>query len=175
MADLRPVFWLPHLENLAISYAENFGPMELPEIMNLSKWNLHVPSLMNFDISSFCDMIKKMPKLNVLDINFNFGARCGFEVNSMILQLVIEVTKVAVSHGKDVILKRNRSFQQKGKNLKIFRKTDDSSDKDIEIFQFGLRFFEEKRIRTMLVKKVQTFVQNELKSHDVIIVEVKQE
>lgn len=177
MAALRPLFWLPYLESLDISTVCNFGPMELPEIINLSEWDLHLFSVgVNFDVSNFCNVIKKMPKLNILKVGFHFLIRCSFvkiAIESKMLQFVNEVIKVVVSHGKDVILKPYADNDEEITSLKISRKIDASSDKEIKIFHFRFLFFEKEEGKS-LFENVQSFVLNELESHDAII-EVRQE
>lgn len=145
---------LPRLERLAVDSLSNLhsADMLLPEKSTLTELELKY-NRDKLDVSSFCEALKKMPKLRNLRIKGNIEET---------LELVWQVMIVAVSQNKDVILEQlwNRENSQK---WKITRKNSASSDMKTLNIALSTAF------EPMFFENVKTFVRNNLESHQVVV------
>lgn len=114
-----------------------------------------------------------MPNLKVLGISrtHNEAAWNDFESFSNIetLQLICGVATVAVSQEKEVLLKHYLS-ERRRKMLRIARKNTETSGKEMRTLELLMPF----RKKKDLFGSIETFVQNNLRSHYVLIEEGEQ-
>lgn len=91
---------LPRLEILDV-FLTDFHSSDLPEISNLTELAIKI-DYAKMNITNFIKALEKMPKLKVLEIETN--EKDSDYLESCILQLICEVTFVAVSQAKDILV-----------------------------------------------------------------------
>lgn len=113
--QLRILLTLPQLESLEIKLMSSFQRIEMPEMENLSKLKLEYEH-MSFNIASFCQVLKKMPKLKDLEVKINRYAAVTkfgpYATNSEPLKLVNQIVSMAASQNKDIMIFK-RSWEGK--------------------------------------------------------------
>lgn len=140
---------LPHLYDLHLDKVLSFRSTELSKMSNLTKLSM-VYDWDKFDIKNFCKALRKMPKLELLEMR-----AYGSEQSE--LNLVCEVILVAVSQNKNVIV----SKQSGSWDLKIERKNAESLD--AATLKLKLHITAE-----TFSNDIKTFVKNEVESYIVV-------
>lgn len=153
---------LPHLDDLLLVEVIRFPSIELSEMLNLTELAMNC-DLAKFDITSFCNALRKMPKLGVLGMgcDSNMNERSQFE-------LICQVLIVAVSQNKDVLVS-NSHYPCNIEEWKIARKNAESIDMAIQTLNLRVRIKSEENFS----EHTKTFVRNHLKSHEVKILKRK--
>lgn len=129
----------------------------------------------NFDVTSFCDNFKKMPKLKNLEMTTvetyaNEHERYYREsrFNHSILELVCKVATEAASQSKEIVVwdKNNGKVVPK---WKIARQKATTSDMGIHTLKLKVSFASDLRyVEKDILERLKTFVQNDLKGYHVV-------
>lgn len=154
---------LPHLESLAV-YTEDlsFQSIELPEMINLSDLELKIGSFEKFNVTSFCDLLKKMPKLTNLRIH-SADRHHTSELHTS--ELLCEVVKVAALQNKNIVIKVNNYWRDL-QTLTITRKHVNSSD-TVKTLNIKSLFSDS----TFLLERAEAFVRYNLYDYSAVVVE----
>lgn len=162
--QLRILLTLSQLESLDIKMLKSFYPIEMPEMMNLSKFKLEY-DFEFFDIASFCQALKKMPKLKDLEVN-DVSSKYEFHTNDISLKLVQQIVSMAASQNKDILILKKSWGGEISDKWKVERKTAES-DEASQSLNLTVSFDYKKPF----LSKLQAFVGKDVKSHDFLILE----
>lgn len=171
--QLYNLLTLPNLENLDVASVASFQSLEIPELMNLTKLTVTY-NCAKFDIKSFCNVLKKMPKLKVLGLRIDPESLLDhpdFVTHDHTLNLVCEIAIVTSSQNKHIFINQNHIGSSSFKVLKIERKNEDLSDKEIETLNVTVVIENENDF----FEDVKVFVRNKLKSYFVDVVDDRNE
>lgn len=152
---LTTLLSLPCLESFQVHLFSNFDPTDLPEMNHLTE--LTVTCFMkNFDYSSFCEVLKKMPNMKMLRVKIIWN-------DQDTLELVCQVLIVAASQNKDVILE-NLLGPKNQQKLKIVRKDAAPFDTQIKTLNFAVTMHNDAKF----YENVKSFLSNNLQSYNVV-------
>lgn len=149
---------LPDLEFLDIRLPIDFPSMEFYQMDNLSA--LKITFLYaNPDVSGFLGAVGKMPKLNKIDLFFDYGIS---EANQF--QLVCDVVSTAASQKKDIFVTPRCNFGW-SKTLAI-RKSENSEVPAENTLHFTTEFYHKEKI---IFKRIKEYVREKLYHYDAVI------
>lgn len=145
---------LPHLDQLYLLDVLKFRSIELSKMSNLTKLSM-VYERATFDITIFCNFLRKMPKLKLLQLLARpYNEQFEFE-------LVCQVI-VAVSRNKDVLVLSNRMCFNGFDKWKIARNNAESFETTTLNIQFCF-------VAENFSNDIQNFVRNNLEGYTVEI------
>lgn len=98
---------LPNLKRLDVNSVLSFRPVELPEMTNLTELKIDY-YWENSDIPTFCNLLRKMPKLDNLKMSSLEMRRSSMSRhNGMVSDLLCQIAHVAAFQNRDVIVKNS--------------------------------------------------------------------
>lgn len=159
---LHSLMLLRDLEILEVISVTGFDSMEVPEMMNLTKFKISFSRLSAYDqrlmITHLCNAVEKMPKLESLEID-------GLD-EEQTLKLTCHAITVAASHKKDVVV--NGVEEDRGcSKLRI----EEQSGVKSQTLELKILKHDEKTY----FENLKAFVEKELKSHQAFVFENEEE
>lgn len=172
-SELRTLLTLPKLESLDVETVSSFHTMELPEPLNLSQLRMKYDFVF-LNVENFCEALKKMPKLENLEMNVDVEAFLEYYQvfdGDEIFELVCEILCVVASQKKDVVVKHSFPAQNsRQKKLRISNKSE-SFGQENQILNFKVLFNEE----NFFLECIKAFVETNLGSYYAVIDEGKEQ
>lgn len=158
---------LPHLESLDVETVSSFPSVELPELKNLSRLKVTY-DLQNCIVASFCDALKKMPKLKDLEMTITEARyiKSGSQSSkSAVLELVCKVAIEAASQNKEIVVWENKSYDVVCKKWIIAKQNAATSDMESQTLNLTIRF----TFYEGFLENLRTFVLNNLEGYHVVV------
>lgn len=164
---IQTLLSLPQLKILDVATVQSFNEVELQEISSLVKLRMEY-DYGGFDDTNFCNVLKKMPELEILEMNIDLKAhKDEYQVfyGNEFLDLVCGAATVAASQNKELVVQQI-SPNEFATKLRIAKKNA-VPDEVVRTLTLKIAF----RERLGLLEDVEDFVQTDLKSHYTVIEE----
>lgn len=164
---IQTLLSLPQLKILDVATVQSFNEVELQEISSLVKLRMEY-DYGGFDDTNFCNVLKKMPELEILEMNIDLKAhKDEYQVfyGNEFLDLVCGAATVAASQNKELVVQQI-SPNEFATKLRIAKKNV-VPDEVVRTLTLKIAF----RERLGLLEDVEDFVQTDLKSHYTVIEE----